>query len=54
MEFEYSPQVLELRQRLEEFIDHYVLPYNAAWHRSVAQGVYPPPPGASPVGARTW
>ena len=43
MEFEYSPQVLELRQRLEEFIDHYVLPYNAAWHRSVAQGVYPPP-----------
>ena len=43
MEFEYSPQVLELRQRLAEFIDHYVLPYNAAWHRSVAQGVYPPP-----------
>jgi len=43
MDFEYSAQVLELRQRLEEFIGRYVLPYNAAWHRSVAQGVYPPP-----------
>jgi acyl-CoA dehydrogenase len=43
MNFEYSAQVLELRQRLEEFISRYVLPYNAAWHRSVAQCVYPPP-----------
>lgn len=43
MNFDYSPQVLELRQRLEEFIARYVLPYNAAWHRSAAQGVYPPP-----------
>ena len=31
-----------MRQRLEEFIDRYVLPYNGAWHRSVAQGVFPP------------
>ena len=43
MDFEYSPPVLELRQQLEEFIDRYVLPYNAAWHQSVAQGIYPPP-----------
>ncbi|MEO8119788.1 MAG: acyl-CoA dehydrogenase family protein, partial [Rhodoferax sp.] len=43
MDFKYSPQVQTLRQRLERFIDRYVLPYNGAWHRSVAQGVYPPP-----------
>ena len=43
MDFEYSPQVQQMRQRLEEFVDRYVLPYNGAWHRSVAQGVYPPP-----------
>ena len=43
MNFEYSPQVQKMRQRLEEFVDRYVLPYNGAWHRSVAQGIYPPP-----------
>lgn len=43
MDFEYSPQVQQMRQRLEEFVDRYVLPYNGAWHRSVAEGVYPPP-----------
>ena len=43
MDFDYSPQVQAHRQRLQEFIDRYVLPYNAAWHRSVAQGVFPPP-----------
>jgi len=43
MDFDYSPQVQARRQRLEEFIDRYVLPYNGAWHRSVAQGVFPPP-----------
>jgi acyl-CoA dehydrogenase len=42
MDFAYSPQVLELRQRLEEFIDRYVLPHNAAWHQSVTQGIFPP------------
>jgi acyl-CoA dehydrogenase len=42
MDFEYSPQVQARRQRLEEFIDRYVLPYNPAWHHSVAQGVFPP------------
>ena len=42
MDFEYSPQVLARCRRLEEFINRYVLPYNAAWHRSVAQGVFPP------------
>ena len=43
MDFDYSPQVQARRQRLEEFIDRYVLPYNGAWHRSVTQGIYPPP-----------
>ncbi len=43
MEFEYSAQVQALRQRLEVFIDRYVLPHNCAWHRSVADGVFPPP-----------
>ncbi len=43
MDFEYSPQVQEQCRRLEDFIDRYVLPYNAAWHQSVAQGVFPPP-----------
>ena len=43
MDFEYSPEVGELRRRLADFIDRYVLPYNAGWHRSVAEGVYPPP-----------
>ncbi len=43
MDFEYSPQVQERRQRLQEFVDRYVLPYNGAWHHSVAQGVFPPP-----------
>ena len=43
MDFEYSPQVQARRQRLEEFIERYVLPYNGAWQRSVAQGVFPPP-----------
>ena len=43
MDFDFSPEVQARRLRLEHFIDRYVLPYNAAWHRSVAQGVYPPP-----------
>lgn len=43
MDFSYPPSVLALRQQLEAFVDRYVLPYNAAWHQSVAQGVYPPP-----------
>ncbi len=43
MEFDYSPEVQTLQRRLEDFIDRYVLPYNAAWHRSVAEGIFPPP-----------
>ncbi|MHB8950365.1 MAG: acyl-CoA dehydrogenase family protein [Rhodoferax sp.] len=43
MNFDYSPQVQNLRRRLEDFIDRFVLPYNGAWHNAVAQGIFPPP-----------
>jgi acyl-CoA dehydrogenase len=43
MDFGYSDRAQAFRQRLDDFIDRYLLPYNAAWHQSVAQGIYPPP-----------
>ncbi len=43
MDFAHSPRAQDLRQRLEAFMQRYLLPYNAAWHRSVQDGVYPPP-----------
>lgn len=41
MDFEHSPTVLARRARLDAFIEHYVLPYNAAWQSSVQDGVFP-------------
>ena len=43
MDFAHSPAAQDLRQHLEAFMQRYVLPYNAAWHRSVQEGIYPPP-----------
>lgn len=43
MDFAPSPLALELGERLDAFLQRYLLPYNAAWHRSVQDGVYPPP-----------
>jgi acyl-CoA dehydrogenase len=43
MDFNPSPLAQALRQRLEAFMQRYLLPYNAAWHRSVQLGIYPPP-----------
>jgi len=43
MDFNHSPTALTLCRKLEAFIERFVLPYNAAWHRSVQDGVYPPP-----------
>ena len=43
MDFGYSDRAQAFRQRLDDFIDRYLLPYNAAWHQSVLQGIYPPP-----------
>lgn len=43
MEFAHSKFSQDLLQRLNAFIERYVLPYNPAWHRSIQQGVFPPP-----------
>ncbi len=43
MDFAHSLRALALRQRLDDFMQQYLLPYNAAWHRAVQDGVYPPP-----------
>ncbi len=43
MDFNHSSRALALRQQLEAFMQQYLLPYNAAWHRSVQEGIYPPP-----------
>jgi acyl-CoA dehydrogenase len=42
MNFDYPAPVQAMRARLEDFMARYVLPYNAAWHQSVAQGQFPP------------
>jgi acyl-CoA dehydrogenase len=43
MDFAHSPRAQALRLQLEAFMQRYLLPYNAAWHRSVHGGIYPPP-----------
>ena len=43
MDFAPSPLALQWRQRLMDFMQRYLLPYNAAWHGSVQDGIYPPP-----------
>ncbi len=42
MDFEPSPNARAWLQQLEAFIDRFVLPYNAAWHRCAAEGLAPP------------
>ena len=43
MDFAHTPRSQALRQRLDAFMQRYLLPHNPAWHRSVQDGVYPPP-----------
>jgi acyl-CoA dehydrogenase len=43
MDFEYSPKVQELRARVREFMDRYVIPNNRRWRSEVADGLNPPP-----------
>ena len=43
MDFEYSPKVQDLRARVREFMDRYVIPNAARWRREVAAGLNPPP-----------
>jgi acyl-CoA dehydrogenase len=42
MDFEPSPTARDWLQRLEAFMERFVLPYNASWHRCAAEGVAPP------------
>lgn len=41
MDFSYSPKVVALQERLNDFMDRHVLPANAEWHRQVHAGSYP-------------
>ena len=41
MDFAHSPAVLARRAKLDAFIEHYALPYNAAWQSSAQDGVFP-------------
>ena len=43
MDFEYSAKMQELRARVREFMDRYVIPNNGRWRREVAAGLNPPP-----------
>ena len=40
--FEPSSTASEWLQKLQDFIDRYLLPYNGAWHRCALDGVAPP------------
>jgi acyl-CoA dehydrogenase len=41
MDFRTSPGASERLAQLQAFIDRFVLPYNAAWHRCTAEGGWP-------------
>ncbi|GAB1262207.1 acyl-CoA dehydrogenase family protein [Aurantivibrio plasticivorans] len=41
MDFAVSPEVNELRNKVRQFMDDYVLPHNQQWHREVNDGQYP-------------
>jgi len=41
MDFTHSERATQWLARLEAFLERYVLPFNAAWQRSVAAGQYP-------------
>ena len=41
MDFEYSDRVNELRRQVEDFLDRYMLPYNAEWQRETMAGRFP-------------
>ena len=43
MDFAPSARAQALRERMDAFVERYLLPHNPAWHRSVQDGVYPPP-----------
>ena len=42
MDFSYSSRVVDMRGRLQAFMEQHVVPAIPAWEREVAAGVYPP------------
>ena len=42
MDFSVSENAKAWSQKLESFMECYVLPHNPAWHQAVSQGQYPP------------
>ena len=43
MDFEYSSKTQEVRARVRDFMDRYVIPNNTRWREEVAEGLNPPP-----------
>jgi len=43
MDFAPSPRAQEMLQRLNAFLERYLLPHNAAWHAAAQAGQFPPP-----------
>ena len=43
MDFEYSERSREMQGKLRAFMSEHILPRDAEWHRSVHDGVFPPP-----------
>ena len=43
MDFSPSLRARQWHERLQAFMQRYLLPYNAAWHQAVKTGDYPPP-----------
>lgn len=41
MDFAYSPRVEELRRRVQEFTDEYIVPRIRQYHQEAGEGVYP-------------
>ena len=41
MDFEYPEKIKKLQNRIQVFVDDYILPANQAWHDEVARGNYP-------------
>jgi acyl-CoA dehydrogenase len=41
MDFQFSPEDLQLQDRMREFMQRFVLPANRDWHRSVERREYP-------------
>lgn len=43
MDFAPSPRAVDMLQRMDAFVQRYLLPHNAAWHAAALAGEYPPP-----------